>query len=135
MKDIKILELDKYTDELEMSLGDEIQEVQDPNSILIQKIVYLLKQKENSNPYNPEGFSKTLPIDENEAKINISFRIKKMADAIIQEQENNYLSESPLYLLERIEIADISLDNNIWKVGLVVYDKSGGKTFLATGVS
>lgn len=134
MKDIKTLLLDSE-DRLSLSMGGHIQEEENESTRLVQKIVLLLKQSAGSNLYHPEGFSLKSLLSEKigndtDMKVKISLLIKQLEQKIIEDQEQNYVGGNPEGLLEKITISDISAFNDRWKVGLLVYDKAGGKIFV-----
>jgi hypothetical protein len=138
MKDLGMLQL--IDDKIVISLtggASDLKEITNGADILIQKIIYLLRQEEGSNIFNPDGCSlnfllttKISPTTIDDTKVKIHLLISKLEQLIKQEQEELQDDSDPSELLEKIVISNIDVEGNNWNIGLVIYDKAGGKTYI-----
>ena len=140
MKDIKLSLLDEDSDSILIDLpGVELQEIEDPSQLLLQKIIIALNQEEGSNIFSGDGFSlkqllrKKYSRDNlQDLKLSVYFLMDSLQKSIIAEQEKIY-EDAPIgLLLEKIELLDVEEDSGKITIHLNIYNKAGQRIYLRT---
>jgi hypothetical protein len=137
MRDIKLNLLDSE-DKVNITAGDEIEELTSPSQLLIQKIIIALNQEANSNYFTPEGYSlkfllnkKVTDNAQTELRMSVFFLLNNLQKSIIAEQEKLYGDDISLtHLLEKIELLDVVRNGDVWEIHINIFDKAGGKVYM-----